>query len=98
MMPEPQMPRAGALPMVSSVGSKVSGSISTASMAPSVARMPCLMPPPSKAGPAEHDVAISHSRLPMTTSPLVPMSMYRVILSVWNTPDPTTPETMSPPT
>ena len=46
-------------------------------MAPSAARMPHLMPAPSNAGPAEQAQPTIHSALPMTISPLVPMSMKR---------------------
>ena len=40
------------------------------------------MPPPSKAGPAEQAAHTSQSRLPITISALVPISTYRVSLSV----------------
>ena len=46
----------------------------TASTAPSYPGMPYVMAPPSKAGPAGHDAAIMRSRLPTTTSVLVPTS------------------------
>ena len=46
-------------------------------MAPSAARMPHLMPAPSNAGPAEQAQATIQSALPITISPLVPMSMKR---------------------
>ena len=36
---------------------------------------------PAMGGPAEHAQAIRNSELPMTISPLVPMSMYRLIAS-----------------
>lgn len=52
--------------------------MATFSMAPSSARMPHWMPPPSKAGPALQAAVISHSLLPSTISPLVPTSMKRV--------------------
>ena len=67
-------------------------------MAPAVARMPILTPPPSKAGPAEQAQDSSQSRLPSTISPLVPMSMNSVSLSVAYMPDEMTPAVMSPPT
>ncbi len=66
-------------------------------MAPSAARIPCRMPPPSKVGPAEHDALTIHSLLPRTISPLVPMSMKRVSFSVQGRPAAVTPATMSPP-
>ena len=98
MMPEPQMPSGFFLPMVSSMGSKFSGLMRICSIAPVVARMPNLMPPPSKAGPAEQEVQTSQSQLPRTISPLVPTSMNRVSSSRWKMPEPKTPATMSPPT
>ena len=76
----------------------VSSAMNTSSMAPSVARMPWATPPPSKAGPAEQAQEISQSLLPRTISPLVPMSMNRVSLSVANIPEESTPAVMSPPT
>ena len=50
-------------------------------MAPGSAH-PVATPPPSKAGPAEQAHDSRHSLLPSTISPLVPMSMKRVSLSV----------------
>ncbi len=44
--------------------------------------MPHSMPPPSKAGPAEQAQAIRKLLLPSTISPLVPMSMNRLMSSV----------------
>ena len=80
------------------IGSKLDLLMRTCSMAPLVARMPCFTPPPSKAGPAEHEQESSQSRLPRTISPLVPMSMYRVSLSVLKMPEARMPAVMSPPT
>ena len=74
------MPLGFTMSMVMIMGSKVSGLMLTSSMAPAVARMPNWMPPPSKAGPAEQAAQASHCWLPMTISPLVPISMNRVSL------------------
>ena len=49
--------------------------ILTFSMAPRMALIPHFTPPPSKAGPAEQEQHTSHSRFPITISPLVPTSM-----------------------
>ena len=54
--------------------SRVSGSMRMRSMAPGAARMPNSMWEPSKAGPVAHEVESIRSRLPSTSSPLVPMS------------------------
>ena len=62
-------------PTMPSVGSIVSLSIFTDSTAPSVARMPQEISPPSNAGPAEQAQDIMKSRLPKTNSPFVPRSM-----------------------
>ena len=96
--PDPQMPLGRKLPMVMSMGSQVAGSSEKSSMAPLAARMPNLMPPPSKAGPALQAAQASQSRLPMTISALVPISMNRVSRSSRYIPDPMTPATISPPT
>ena len=61
---------------------QVASSMNTSSMAPGEARMPSRTPPPSKAGPAEQAHESSQSLLPSTISPLVPMSMNSVSLSV----------------
>ena len=98
MRPLPQMPTAGASSMVRNVGSSVASSMKTSSMAPGEARMPSRTPPPSKAGPAEQAHESSQSLLPRTISPLVPMSMNSVSLSVAYMPDEMTPAVMSPPT
>ena len=76
--PEPQIPAGLALPIVRIMGSRVVGLICTCSMAPLPARMPNLMPPPSKAGPAEQEAQVSQSLLPTTSSPFVPISMKSV--------------------
>ena len=68
------------------------------SMAPSVARMPQEMSPPSKAGPAEQAQLIRNSLLPNTSSPLVPRSMNRAISSLFHSIDANAPAVMSPPT
>ena len=47
------------------------------SIAPSVARIPQLISPPSKAGPAEHAQLIIKSEFPNTNSPFVPKSIKR---------------------
>ena len=60
--------------------------------------MPKLMPPPSKAGPAEQAAQASQSLLPITISALVPMSMKSVSPRSRYIPEPMTPATMSPPT
>ena len=61
------------MPIVSN-SVRPSGKIFRRSMAPRAARMPCLTPLPSKAGPAEAEQQTIHSLFPSTTSPLVPMS------------------------
>jgi len=98
MRPLPQIPTAGASSTVRNVGSSVSSAMKTSSIAPGEARMPSPTPPPSKAGPAEQAHESSQSLSPSTISPLVPMSMKRVSLSVANIPDEITPAVMSPPT
>ena len=72
--------------------------IRTLSIAPLVARMPQEMDPPSKAGPAEAEQATRKSRLPKTTSPLVPMSSSSAISSLWCMPEARIPAVISPPT
>ena len=100
IMPEPQMPTGfcPSGPTMPSVGSMVSRSILTDSTAPSVARMPQEMSPPSKAGPAEQAQDIMKSRLPKTSSPLVPRSMNRLSASLSQMPEASVPAVMSPPT
>ena len=72
--PVPQTPNGGppSIVVVETIGP--CGRIRTLSIAPLVARMPHETEPPSKAGPAEAEQATRKSRLPRTTSPLVPMS------------------------
>ena len=60
--------------------------------------MPNVIPPPSKAGPAEQDALSSHSLFPSTISPFVPISMNNDIPFCSVIPDNATPETISPPT
>ena len=79
-------------------GSMVSLSMEQESMAPSVARMPQEMSPPSKAGPAEHAQLIRNSLLPNTSSPLVPRSMNSASSSLFQSMDANAPAVMSPPT
>src|SRR5450830_1166225 len=98
MRPLPQIPTAAASSIVRNVGSSVSSAMKTSSMAPPEARMPWPAPPPSKAGPAEQAHESNQSLVPSTISPLVPMSMNRVSLSVANIPEEMTPAVMSPPT
>jgi hypothetical protein len=71
MSPEPQMPRAGASPIVCT---RMSSSTATRSIAPWAPRMPWRIWAPSKAGPAGAEQAQSRAREPRRTSPLVPMS------------------------
>ena len=96
--PEPQIPLARCCPIVTIIGSSVSGLMRTVSIAPITARIPCLTEPPSKAGPAEQAHESSHSALPSAISPLVPMSMKSVSLSLRKTPEASSPAVMSPPT
>ena len=67
-------------------------------MAPGTAKVAHSMPTPSKAGPAEHEAQLSHSRLPSTISPLVPMSTSNETSSLSAIPVASTPALMSPPT
>ena len=67
-------------------------------MAPSVARIPQEMSPPSKAGPAEQAQLMRNSLLPKTSSPLVPRSMKRLISGLFQIMDTSAPAVMSPPT
>ena len=76
----------------------VSLSMVQASMAPSVARMPQLMSPPSKAGPAEQAQDMRNSLFPNTSSPLVPRSMKRLISGLFQIMEAKVPAVMSPPT
>ena len=98
MMPLPQMPAGAAPPTTVMEGSMVSLSMVQASTAPSVARMPQEMSPPSKAGPAEQAQLIRNSLLPNTSSPLVPRSMNRLISGRFQIMDTRAPAVMSPPT
>src|ERR1022692_2103117 len=82
IMPEPQMPRGRTFPTVAQRARPVKASTHTFSIAPVEARMPHSIPPPSKAGPAEQAQAIRKLLLPSTISPLVPMSMNRLMSSV----------------
>ena len=100
MMPLPQMPTGFCpeSPTMVRVGSMVVLSMVQASMAPSVARIPLEISPPSKAGPAEQAQDMRKSRLPKTISPLVPRSMNRLISSLSQMPEARVPAVMSPPT
>jgi len=49
---------------------------------------PKLDPCPSNAGPAEQETLANQSLFPKTISPLVPMSIYMVRVSLWNIPSP----------
>ncbi|MBA7675251.1 hypothetical protein ES703_83481 [subsurface metagenome] len=73
--PEPQIPFALTPPTVLITGSRFDGSMSKSSIAPLVATMPCFIPPPSKAGPAEQDAVTIQSEFPTTISPFVPISI-----------------------
>ncbi len=73
--PEPQIPFGLIFPIVMFMGSRVKGSMEKSSIAPVVARIPNLMPPPSNAGPAEHAAQANQSLFPITISALVPISM-----------------------
>ena len=73
-------------------------SMGHASIAPSVARIPQLISPPSNAGPAEQAQLIIKSEFPKTSSPLVPRSinsensgLFQIILT-------SVPAVISPPT
>ena len=98
MMPLPQRPAGAAPPTTVMVGSMVSLSMVQASMAPSVARIPQEMSPPSKAGPAEQAQLIKNSLLPKTSSPLVPRSMNRLMAGSFQIMDTSAPAVISPPT
>ena len=98
MMPEPHMPTGASPPMSVNVGSIVSASMVAAQMAPSVARMPQAMSPPSNAGPAEHAHVSMKSAFPNTSSPFVPRSMNSVMRSSVQSMLVSTPAVMSPPT
>ena len=88
----------GTFPTTVMVGTIVSLSMTHASMAPSVARMPQEMSPPSKAGPAEQAQLIWNSLLPKTSSPLVPRSINRLISGLFQIMDTRAPAVISPPT
>ena len=100
MIPEPQSPTGlvPGSPTTLYVGSMVSLSMVHASMAPSVARIPQLMSPPSKAGPAEHAQLIMKSELPNTSSPLVPRSINRENSGLFQIILTSVPAVISPPT
>ena len=100
MMPLPQRPTGfwPGSPMMPNVGSIVSGSMTQDSIAPSVARMPQEMSPPSKAGPAEQAHETMKSRLPKTISPFVPRSMNRDSSSRSQSMLANVPAVISPPT
>ena len=100
MIPEPQRPTGlvPGSPTTLYVGSMVSLSMVHASIAPSVARIPQLISPPSNAGPAEQAQLIIKSEFPKTSSPLVPRSinsensgLFQIILT-------SVPAVISPPT
>ncbi len=96
--PEPQIPLGRTLPMVMIMGSKVAGSMEKSSMAPLAARMPNLMPPPSKGrtgrtGGAGQPVPVADDDLRIGAD--VHEQGQPVVRYM---PDPMTPATMSPPT
>ena len=70
--PEPQMPWGAPSPITWKRRSP--SSTQTRSMAPTAPRIPWRICAPSSAGPAGAEQAISRSRVPITTSPFVPMS------------------------
>ena len=76
----------------------VSLSMVHASMAPSVARIPQLISPPSKAGPAEHAQLIIKSEFPNTSSPLVPKSINKENSGLFQSILTKAPAVISPPT
>ena len=95
-MPEPQIPvilrsRVDSLkpasldqssdPITLNLGSRVSRSIRTRSIAPAVARCPALISPPSNAGPVGLEQTRSRSLLPRTISAFVPTSTIKLIAS-----------------
>ena len=69
------MPFGLTFPTVIFIGSNVKGSMEKSSIAPSTARIPNLIPPPSNAGPAEQAAHTSQSLLPITISAFVPISI-----------------------
>ncbi len=95
--PEPVIPR-GLIPLiVLNTGVSVSGSIVILSIAPGFARMPNRTSPPSSAGPAAPAHENIHSRLPSTTSKLVPISINRLTSSRSLIPQERMSAMMSPP-
>ena len=74
--PEPQTPTASPPPIV--VATSAPFSIPTRSIAPSAARMPQAMLPPSSAGPDGHDADTIWSPETSEISVLVPMSITSV--------------------
>src|SRR5665647_1177772 len=99
IIPDPQIPIGGTLPIVEYSAIPVSLATSVRSIAPWDALIPFSIPPPSNAGPAEHAQPIRKSLLPRISSPFVPISINRQTSSelvarlVHNK-----PEVMSPPT
>src|SRR3954469_6137857 len=95
--PEPQMPLGSTSPPItcSSTPPLVR---TTPSIAPSVARIPYKISPPSKAGPAGAAVATERSALPHAISPLVPTSTSSRVCGPRTKPVATMSATMSAPT
>ena len=93
----PQRPRGGSPPIVW-YRNEPSAARLIRSMAPGAARMPCLTPEPSNAGPALLEAQAIHSRDPRTTSPLVPMSIRSLRPGASYSRVARTPATMSLPT
>ncbi len=78
--------------------SSPSGTSFTTSMAPSSARMPQRIAPPSNAGPAGAAVERMRSPSLSTISQLVPTSMNSRVRLSRSMPEASMPATMSPPT
>ena len=93
--PEPQSPFGSTSPITPS--STDSPSFTT-SIAPSAARIPHRMAPPSKAGPAGAAVATIRSPSLSTISQLVPTSIISRVRLSRSIPVASIPATMSPPT
>ena len=96
--PDPQIPTGFPPPTTLYSAIWPSGLSEICSMAPVVARMPQVIPPPSKDGPAEAEQHTSQSEFPMTSSPFVPRSIRSERSSESVMPVTRTSATTSPPT
>ncbi len=94
--PVPHIPMAFAFPIVFT--SIPDSFITIFSIAPSLALIPWVIRAPSKAGPAAVEQEMSLSLFPMTSSPLVPISMANFISSPLCISEARITATVSPPT